>query len=172
MNHNTNCLYTVIVCWCGRSSRPGTFTYRHCALFKAVKPLIALRLAHSVLPICLVKQLKCLCKIFTQFVAKFHTHTRSSSSLIVTSLVWRTACACAQFSRCSSMTNIYSEMGQMAVCCQNLMLGALISCSALSVLVGMPFKKFSLFLNMPCVYVCVYIYIYTYIYMYIYLIIK
>jgi hypothetical protein len=35
----------------------------------------------------------------------------------------------------------------MAVCCQNLMLGALSSCSALSVLVGVLFKKFGLFLN-------------------------
>jgi hypothetical protein len=35
----------------------------------------------------------------------------------------------------------------MAVCCQNLPLGALSSRSALSVLVGELFKKFSLFLN-------------------------
>jgi hypothetical protein len=35
----------------------------------------------------------------------------------------------------------------MAVCCQNLMLGALSSCSALSVLVGALFKNFRLFLN-------------------------
>ena len=37
----------------------------------------------------------------------------------------------------------------MAVCCQNLTLGALSSCSVLSMLVGAPFKKFGLFLNMP-----------------------
>jgi hypothetical protein len=37
----------------------------------------------------------------------------------------------------------------MAVCCQNLMLGALSSRSALSVLVGSLFKKFCLFLNTP-----------------------
>jgi len=42
-------------------------------------------------------------------------------------------------------------MGQMAVCCQNLTLGALSSSSALSVLVGMLFKKFGLFLNTPCI---------------------
>jgi len=36
----------------------------------------------------------------------------------------------------------------MAVCCQNLMLGALSGRSTLSVLVGALFKKFSLFLNM------------------------
>jgi hypothetical protein len=36
-------------------------------------------------------------------------------------------------------------MGQMAVCCQNLMLGALSSCSALSAPVGTLFKKFGLF---------------------------
>ena len=46
------------------------------------------------------------------------------------------------------MTIAHSETGQMAVCCQNLMLGALSSCSALSVLVGVLFKKFGLFLNM------------------------
>jgi hypothetical protein len=34
----------------------------------------------------------------------------------------RTACACAQVSGCSSMSNARSEMGQMAVCCQNLTL--------------------------------------------------
>jgi hypothetical protein len=37
----------------------------------------------------------------------------------------------------------------MAICCQNLTLGALSTCSALSVLVGVLFKKFGLFLNMP-----------------------
>jgi len=46
-----------------------------------------------------------------------------------------------------STTNAYSETGQMAVCCQNLTLGALSSRSAPSVLVGALFKKFSLFLN-------------------------
>ena len=30
---------------------------------------------HAVLAVCLVKQMKCLCKIFTKFAAKFHTHT-------------------------------------------------------------------------------------------------
>jgi len=40
-------------------------------------------------------------------------------------------------------------MGQMAVCCQNLMLGALSSHSALSVLVGVLFKTFGLFWNTP-----------------------
>jgi hypothetical protein len=49
----------------------------------------------------------------------------------------------------SSTTNAHSETGQMAVCCQNLTLGALSSCSALSVLVSAPFKKFDLFLNTP-----------------------
>jgi hypothetical protein len=36
-------------------------------------------------------------------------------------------------------------MGQMAVCCQNMKLGALCSRIALSVLVGALFKKFGLF---------------------------
>jgi hypothetical protein len=39
------------------------------------------------------------------------------------------------------MTNAPSETGQMAVCCQNLTLGALRSRSALSLLVGALFKK-------------------------------
>jgi hypothetical protein len=37
----------------------------------------------------------------------------------------------------------------MAVCCQNLTLGALSSRNVLSVLVGALFKKFGLFLNTP-----------------------
>jgi hypothetical protein len=53
----------------------------------------------------------------------------------------------AQFSGCSSTTNAHSETGQMAVCCQNLPLGALSSRSAPSLLVGELFKKFGLFLN-------------------------
>ena len=120
--------------------------------------------AHTVLPICLVKHLICLCEIFTKFAAKFHTHTHtilqafemslwnfyqvgskislslshthththiSSSTFIVTlSLIRQTVCALAQFSRCSSTTNAHSKTGQMAMCCQNLMLGALSSHSA------------------------------------------
>jgi len=119
------------------------------------KLLIALRLAHAVLPVCLVKQLKCLCKIFTKFATKFHTHTHThcfSSSFIVTlSLIRRTACALAEFSGCSSTTNAHSEMGQMAFCCQNLPLGVLISHSVPFLLVGALFKKFGLFLNMPSI---------------------
>ena len=89
--------------------------------------------------------------MFTKYSAKFHTHTRcSSSSFIVTlSLIRRTACARAQFSGCSSTSNARSETGQMAVCCQNLTLGVLRSRSALSVLVGALFNKFGPFLNMP-----------------------
>jgi hypothetical protein len=60
--------------------------------------------------------------------------------------VGRTACARdAQFSACSSTTNAHSETGQMAVCCQNLPLGALSSRNAPSLLVGELFKKFRLF---------------------------
>ena len=47
-----------------------------------------------------------------------------------------TACARAQFSWCSSTTNAHSETGQMALCSQNLPLGALSSRSAPAVLVG------------------------------------
>ena len=149
MNHSTNSLDMVVICWCGRLSRPGIFTDRHSALFKTLKPLIALRSAHIVLPICLVKQLKCLCKIFTKFAARFHTHMFFSSFIVTLSLIRRTACARAQISGCSSTTNVHSEMGPMAVCCQNLMLGVLSSRTALSVLAVALFKKFGLFLNTP-----------------------
>jgi len=57
----------------------------------------------------------------------------------------------SQFSGCSSTTNVHSETGQMAVCCQNLTLGALRNRSALSVLVGALFKEFGLFLNTPLI---------------------
>jgi hypothetical protein len=67
------------------------------------------------------------------------------------SLIRRTACARAHFSGCSPKINAHSETGQMAVCCQNLTLGALSSRSALSMLVGALFKKFGLFLNTPCI---------------------
>jgi len=51
-------------------------------------------------------------------------------------LIRRTACERVQFSGYSSKTNTHSETGQMAVCCQNLPLGALCNRSAPSVLVG------------------------------------
>jgi hypothetical protein len=84
-----------------------------------------------------------------QNFAHTHTHTRCSSSAFIVTLspIRRTACARAQFSGCSSTTNAHSETGQMAVCCQNLTLGAISSRSAISVMVGALFKKFSLFLN-------------------------
>jgi hypothetical protein len=106
----------------------------------------------TVLPVSLVKQLKCLCKIFAKFAAKFHTHTRCSSSpfIVTLSIIQRAGCACAQFSRCGSTTNAHSETGHMAVCCQNLTLDVLSGHSILSVLVGELFKKFGLFLNTPC----------------------
>ena len=60
-----------------------------------------------------------------------HTRCSSSSFIVTLPLIRRTACARAQFSGCSSTTNAHSETGQMAVCCQNLMPGALRSRSAL-----------------------------------------
>jgi len=65
------------------------------------------------------------------------------------SLIRRTVFARAHISRCSSTNNAHNETGQIAVCCQNLTLGALSSRSAPSMLVGALFKKFSLFLNTP-----------------------
>jgi len=38
-----------------------------------------------------------------------HTHCSSSSFIVTLSLIRRTACARAQFSRCSSATNGHSE---------------------------------------------------------------
>ena len=78
-----------------------------------------------------------------------HTRCSSSSFIITLSLIRRTVCARAQFSGCSSKTNAYSETGQMAVCCQNMTLGALSRHSTHSLLVGALFKKFRLLLNTP-----------------------
>jgi len=98
------------------------------------------------------KQLKCLCKMFTKFTEKFHTHTCvvfQALSFFTLSLIRRTAYARAQFSGRGSTTNVHSETEQMAVCCQNLTLGELSSRSALSVLDGALFEKFGIFLNTP-----------------------
>jgi len=51
------------------------------------------------------------------------------------------------------MINAHSLKGQMAVCCQNLALGAVSSRSTLFLLVGALFKKFDLFLNIPRIHV-------------------
>ena len=161
VNHSMNSLDIVVICWCGSLSRPGIFTDRHSALFRELKPLIALLSTHTVLLVCLVKQLNVSVKFLLSLQQNFthththththmHTHSCSSSSFIVTlSLNRRTACARTQFSRCSSTTNAHSEMGQMAVSSQNVMLVVLSSHSMLSVLVGALFKKFGLFLNTP-----------------------
>jgi hypothetical protein len=76
----------------------------------------------------------------TLFFKLFHCHFVTNST---------NSCPRSQFNGCSSTTNAHSETGQMAVCCQNLTLGALSSRSALSVLVGALFKKFGIFLNTP-----------------------
>ena len=92
---------------------------------------------------------------FTHRHTHAHAHMQartrfSSSSFIVTlSLIRRTACACAEFSGCSSTTNAHSEAGKMAVCCRNLPLGALSSRSDVCVLIGGIFEKFCPFLNKP-----------------------
>jgi hypothetical protein len=75
------------------------------------------------------------------FVEIVHT----CSFIVTLSLIRRTACARAEFSGCSSTTNAYSETEQMAVCYQNLTLGAHFIRRALSMLVGALFKKFGLF---------------------------
>jgi len=94
---------------------------------------------HTVLPVCLVKQLKCLCKTFTKFAAKFQAYELFFKLFVTLLLIQRTVCACAQFSRCSLKTNAHSETGQTAVYCQNLMLSTLSTRSVLSVFVAMLF---------------------------------
>jgi len=81
------------------------------------------------------------------FLNSSPTSTDGALRLLSCSSDRRTACARAQFSGCSSTTNAHSEKGQMAVCCQNLPLGALSSRSAPSLLICGLFKKFGLFLN-------------------------
>jgi hypothetical protein len=81
----------------------------------------------------------CVCVVFANFFITF-------------SPIRRTACARAQFSGCSSTTNNHSETGQMVVCYQNITLGALSSRIAFSLLVGVLFKKFGIFLNKPCMF--------------------
>ena len=88
---------------------------------------------------------------FLSWEYEIYTRCSSSSFIVTLSLIRRTACARAQFGGCSSATNGHSETRQMAVCCQNLPLGALSSRSALPVPVGALFKKFGLFLNTPCI---------------------
>ena len=65
---------------------PGIFTDRNSALFKTLKPLTALLSAHTVLPVCLVKQLKCICNMFTKFAEKFHTHTHTHTRVVLQTL--------------------------------------------------------------------------------------
>jgi len=138
-------------------SRPGIFADRISALFKTLKPLKALHSAHTVLPVCLVKELKYLCKIFTNLAAKCHarththTHTRCTwSSFIVTchysdeQLVHVLSSAVVAQ---RPMFIVKREKWQFF--CQNLTLGALSSRGALYVLVGALFKKFRLYLNTP-----------------------
>jgi hypothetical protein len=76
----------------------------------------------------------------------FQIHPVVVYHITIDILIRRTACARVHFGGCSSKTNVHSETGQMAACCQNLALGALSSRSALSLLVGALFKKFGLFL--------------------------
>ena len=65
------------------------------------------------------------------------------------SMIWTSACYSLLPTTCV-MSDLLRETMQMAVCCQNLPLGALSSRSALPVPVGALFKKFGLYLNTPC----------------------
>jgi hypothetical protein len=76
-NHSTNSrllMCKVVQAW--DLHRPTLFP------IKTRYPFIALRSAQTVLPVRLVKQLKCLCKFYE--VCSKISHTRSSSSFIVT----------------------------------------------------------------------------------------
>lgn len=84
------------------------------------------------------------CESFAKFVAKFHTHV-----VVTLALIRRKPCALAHLNGCSSPTNGQSETWLMAVCCLNLPLHALSSCSALPVPFGTLFQKFGFFLNAP-----------------------
>jgi len=141
----------VLVCCCGISSRTGIFTDGNSAFLKAFKPLITLRLAHTVLPVFLVKELKYLCKMFTKFTTKFtHTSCSSNSSIVTLSLNRRTVCARAQFSGCSWTTNGHTEWGKRHFIVKRgdrLLLVA----ATRSVLVGELINKYSLFLNTPII---------------------
>jgi hypothetical protein len=85
-----------------------------------------------------------------------NTHPHAPSCGAHCSVLWR-LCAilyqnCAVFYASLVTPNSSVSMWvapQMAVCCQNLPLGALSNRSAHSVLVGALFKKFGLFLNTP-----------------------
>jgi len=70
---------------------------------------------------------------------------RDTSAELFVRFIRRTACARAQFSGCSSTTNAHRETGQMAVCYQNLLLGAHSNRSVPSMMVGELFKKFGFF---------------------------
>jgi hypothetical protein len=79
-------------------------------------------------------------------------HVRRAAQFI-TLLDWVTFCDQLRIASqlfgvsANGLSCAHSETGQMAVCCQNLTLGALSSRSAFCMLVGALFKKFGLFLN-------------------------
>lgn len=72
----------------------------------------------------MVRQLPRLCKIFYQICSRI-LHTHFVLQIRSLSLIRRTACAGAHFTRCNSTTNSHCRARQMAVCCQYLLLGAL-----------------------------------------------
>lgn len=108
-------------------------------VFKNLKTFTALSSVHTVF-VCLAQQVPCLCKIFNKFTAQFlspplpplsHTpHTHTLFFIVTLSLLRQTACVRANFSECSSRTNGHSEKGQMAFCCQDLLLCGLSSRTA------------------------------------------
>jgi hypothetical protein len=78
-NHLTNSLNMAVVCWCGRSSRPGVFTDWYSALFEMLKQLVALSTTHALHPISLLQQLP---KFFPSLKQNF-THTSCSSNCFI-----------------------------------------------------------------------------------------
>ena len=54
---------------------PVSYTHLCTSCFKTSKPVVALRSAHTNIPICLLKHFKHFCKSFTKFEANFYAKT-------------------------------------------------------------------------------------------------
>lgn len=157
MNCSTNSLDMVTICWWEWSSGVRIVIDWFSAAFKTIKPLIELCATHTVLPVCLAKQLKCHCKRIAMFATKFHTHTRCFS---------HTHTLFFKVFHCNFGTNPIKKLVHVLTSaaiarqqakhskwqffCLNLPLGAPSSRSALPLLVGALFQKFIYFLNIPC----------------------
>ena len=117
----TNSLDMAVVCWRGRSSRPGVLTDWCSTLFETLKLPVALRTTHAFLPVSSLQQFKCFHKRLPKFEAAFHTHALFLK--LFHSWFRRTCDAPAHYWDCSSTNTACSGMREAAVCCQKLPLG-------------------------------------------------